>query len=214
MSIPWGGSKSDTLYTFWTSGSLKPTENEAESQPDSSTLEDEVKRLKLDYNKLLLEKKTEVSALSDEKKFIWHQYNLMESDLSSRLKTKEAELRIANEKIGHLLATMETIQASNAEKDEVVARLKSTVEEKETISRKRGEEITRLARELEVVRKTRSNSETPVLRRCSSRSTTPSLASTGNREAKIQVTVRKENSITKVHDATNSGKVLTRNLVR
>ncbi|KAF9683141.1 hypothetical protein SADUNF_Sadunf05G0181300 [Salix dunnii] len=90
-------------------------------------LEAEVERLKLEYEKLVSEKNSEVSALLKEKTFVWNQYNNLESNLTSKLRSKEAEVENANEKIADVLATAELLQSSNDEKDEIIRGLNTKV---------------------------------------------------------------------------------------
>lgn len=47
-------------------------------------LEDEIKRLKREFNKLVSEKDAEVPALLTGKKFMWNKYKLLENILSTK----------------------------------------------------------------------------------------------------------------------------------
>lgn len=107
---------------------------------------------------------SKVIALLAERDFVWNQYKKRESDLTDRLKSKSTEVEQANEKIQKLLASMEILQSSNTEKDCIILKLKTELED---ASGKKSEEISRLSRELELLRKGKSASVTPVLRRCS-----------------------------------------------
>ncbi|KAL6995838.1 hypothetical protein U1Q18_005974 [Sarracenia purpurea var. burkii] len=111
-----------------------------------------------------------MEALLSERNFVWNQYKMRESDLTDRLKSKSTEVEQANEKIQNLLTSMEILQSSNSEKDKMILNLKTDMAELEAASVKKSEEISRLSRELELVRKARSNSITPVLRHCSAKS--------------------------------------------
>ncbi|KAJ0026360.1 hypothetical protein Pint_09378 [Pistacia integerrima] len=126
----------------------------------------EARKIKLQFDKLASEKRSEVSALLAEKDFIWHQYKLLENDLTTKLNSKRAEVDQANEKIAKLLANLEELQSSNNEKDELIAKLNTQVADKEAGTNKCNDEISRLSRELELLRKSRSASVTPLLNPC------------------------------------------------
>ncbi|TYK31489.1 putative Cytomatrix protein-related [Cucumis melo var. makuwa] len=132
----------------------------------SKALEKEVRRLRSEYEKLASEKSSEVSALVTEKKFVWHQYNVIEADYSSKLKNKQSELEHARLKVEELLATLEQLQNSNDEKDDVIATLQNQVGKMETDSCKLKDEISRLSNDLEVQRKSVNPTATPVLKPC------------------------------------------------
>lgn len=95
-------------------------------------------------------------ALLAERDFVWNQYKMREKDLTDRLKGKSREVEQVNEQIQKLLSSMERLQSSNSELEEA--------------SVKKSEEISRLSRELELLKKGGSVSTTPVLRCCSARS--------------------------------------------
>lgn len=111
-------------------------------------------------------KSIEVSAFLDERAFLWNQYKVMENDLTSKINSKRAEVDRANERIEKLLASMEQLQLSNNEKDETIAKLKTQIAQMETGSKKWNTEISRLTQELELLRKSRTASDTPALNRC------------------------------------------------
>lgn len=102
----------------------------------------------------------------DERAFLWNQYKVMENDLTSKINSKRAEVDRANERIEKLLASMEQLQLSNNEKDETIAKLKTQIAQMETGSKKWNTEISRLTQELELLRKSRTASDTPALNRC------------------------------------------------
>ena len=102
-------------------------------------------------------------ALLSERNFVWNQFKKRESDLMDRLKSKSSEVEQANEKIQELLSSVEILQLSKL-------KLKTNLAELEAASVKKNEEISRLSRELELLRKASSDSVTPVLRRCSATS--------------------------------------------
>ncbi|KAL0884708.1 hypothetical protein Bca101_008689 [Brassica carinata] len=56
----------------------------------------QMRRLKLEYEKLASEKKCEVSDLSRENGFVWSQLKCMESGFTDKLKKKEDEIAQAN----------------------------------------------------------------------------------------------------------------------
>lgn len=126
----------------------------------------EVRRLKHEYDKLASEKRKEVSALQVEKEFVWHQYKLLECELTDKLNGKRTELDQANEKIAKLLAGMEQLQSSNNEKDQCITSLKTNISEREAASCKLKDEVSRLSQELERLKKSGNSSDTPVLNRC------------------------------------------------
>ncbi|XP_022982194.1 uncharacterized protein LOC111481094 isoform X1 [Cucurbita maxima] len=132
----------------------------------SKALEGEVKRLRSEYEKLASEKRSEVTALVTEKKFLWNQYNIMENDCTRKLKSKQSELELANQKIEKLLASLEELQSSSNEKDGIIAMLQTQVGKMETDSSKLKHEISRLSRDLELQRKSFNANATPVLNPC------------------------------------------------
>ncbi|XP_031374876.1 uncharacterized protein LOC116189370 [Punica granatum] len=164
-------------------------------------LEDEIKRLKQEYDVLVLDKNAEISALLTEKKFVWNQYKILETNLNDKLKSKEAEIRLANEKVSGLLASMEKLQSSNDAKDEVIAKLESKIADKEALARKRGDELVRLAHELELLRRARCTSETPVLSRCT---TSGSITSSLGNKKGTRVSVNKPPSAAQGSDSTKN----------
>ncbi|KAK4859893.1 hypothetical protein QYF36_013709 [Acer negundo] len=141
----------------------------------SKMLEGEVKRLKLEYDKLASEKSKEVSSLLVEKEFVWHQYKLMETELTNKLNSKRAEVDQANENIANLLSSMEQLQSSNNEKDKCIANLKTNITEMEAGAGKLNDKISVLSRELELLRKSKNGSVTPMLNRCTAGDRTSNL---------------------------------------
>ncbi|XP_057469184.1 uncharacterized protein LOC130758336 [Actinidia eriantha] len=109
------------------------------------------------------ENNSKMVALLSERNFVWNQFKKRESDLMDRLKSKSSEVEQANEKIQKLLSSVEILQLSKL-------KLKTNLAELEAASVKKSEEISRLSRELELLRKARSDSVTPALRRCSATS--------------------------------------------
>ncbi|GFZ10417.1 hypothetical protein Acr_21g0010160 [Actinidia rufa] len=109
------------------------------------------------------ENNSKMVALLSERNFVWNQFKKRESDLMDRLKSKSSEVEQANKKIQELLSSVEILQISKL-------KLKTNLAELEAASVKKSEEISRLSRELELLRKARSDSVTPGLRRCSATS--------------------------------------------
>ncbi|CAK7346194.1 unnamed protein product [Dovyalis caffra] len=138
-------------------------------------LEAEVERLKLENEKLVSEKNSEVSALLKEKTFVWNQYSILESNLTSKLRSKEAEVEKANEKIVEVLATAELLQSSNDEKDEIIRRLNTKVAKMEADTENQKEEISKLSQQLEFLRKSRSAQVTPIMKPCGAQARTSTL---------------------------------------
>ncbi|KAL3514769.1 hypothetical protein ACH5RR_027486 [Cinchona calisaya] len=129
-------------------------------------LESNLKRLKCENKKLILDKNLEVSALLNEKNFIWNQYKLMETNFNDQLKQKHADVESANEKIQGLLSSMEELQSSTSLKDKIIARLNNDIAKLKCDLVKKDDEVFRLSRELEALRKLRNDASTPILRQC------------------------------------------------
>jgi len=123
--------------------------------------------LKGEYDKLSLEKYSEVSELLAEKKFVWNQYKIMENDYTAKLKSREAEVEKANEKIKVLVSGMEQLRSEHYEKDSKICELESKIAEMEAETKSLNKEISGLSMELESLRKLQNNHVTPVLNRCS-----------------------------------------------
>ncbi|KAF8023577.1 hypothetical protein BT93_F0939 [Corymbia citriodora subsp. variegata] len=166
-------------------------------------LEEEMKKLRLEYDKLISEKNSEVSALLMEKNFVWHQYNILENDLNDKLKSKGAELELANQKISKLLTSMEKLEMMNGEKDDTIAELKSKIDEMEAILGQRNEEIARLAHESEVLKK---SMVTPVLSRCTSGNRTSKTEGKNSVDYKRSVLMKKEMGHPQVSDSLKDSK--------
>lgn len=171
-----------------------------EEQP-SGSLESELRRLKQEYDKLVLEKDNEVSALVAEKKFVWNQYKILETDCANKLKKKRAEVEEAEEKVHRLLASMEQLQSSNDEKDDRIARLTSQLTKTREESNKFKEETRRLSRELDLLRKSGSGLATPVLTQCTSRKRTSNWGSIipkkGSSALQAQISAREAEKVPK-----------------
>ncbi|XP_043708467.1 chromosome partition protein Smc [Telopea speciosissima] len=137
-----------------------------EEQRRSKLLEGEVRKLKRAQEKLNSENNSEVSALLTERNFLWNQFKKMESDYDSLLKSKLSEIQLANEKIEKLIASMEQLESSNGEKDETILMLRTDLAKLEAAMDHSNTEFSRLSKELESLRNSRSASVTPVLNRC------------------------------------------------
>ncbi|KAJ1420864.1 myosin-7 [Sesbania bispinosa] len=141
--------------------------NSGEKEKCSGEIQDELRRLKGECEKLALEKSSEVSALLAEKKFVWNQYNIMEKDYSNKLRTKQAEVERTNEKIKVLVSSMEQLQSENNKKDSTILQLESKVADMEAETKRLNNKISGLSVELESLKKSRNNQVTPVLNPCS-----------------------------------------------
>lgn len=167
----------------------------------SKGVDDDLRKLQQEYDKLALEKKTEVSALLSQKQFVWNQYNLLEKDCTSKLKSKQSEVDQADEKIQALLASMEQLQSSNKEKDDKIASL-------ETDFTKLKEENSKVLRELESLRKSASASATPVLNHCSAGTRAYNLRGKNSALDRSIVTVKKESSAAQLTDPLKNTKMV------
>ncbi|KAJ8772726.1 hypothetical protein K2173_027903 [Erythroxylum novogranatense] len=154
----------------------------------------EVDRLRLEYEKLASEKNSEISALLKEKSFVWHQYNVLESNLTTKLKSKESEVGKANEKITTVIAHAEMLQASNNEKDETIEKLQTKLDHMEAETSNYKEQISKLSQELELLRKSNNTLVTPVLKPCNGepKSSQPGIKCSNRDRSKILV--KKEQS--------------------
>ncbi|OAY22696.2 epidermal growth factor receptor substrate 15 homolog [Manihot esculenta] len=165
----------------------------------SKRLHDEVKRINFEYEKLASEKHSEISALLKEKSFVWHQYNVLETNLNDKLKSKQAEIDKANEKIAKVLDSVELLHSSNSEKDEMIEKLKVKLAEVEEERNKLKEEIPLLSHELESLRKSTSALVTPAPKNGStgSKASSQRVKSSGRKGSSI--VVKKESSEKAVH---------------
>lgn len=142
-------------------------ENGNSEAADNKSLEEEIQKLKLEYEKLASQKKCEVSDLLRENGFAWSQFKCIESGFIDKLKRKDDEIAQANTKISSLISYQEQLQSSNHDKDEIISRLKAKVAEMEKNSTKKDEEISKLSLNLESLKKSRGL--TPILTRCTTR---------------------------------------------
>ncbi|KAM7514064.1 hypothetical protein LguiA_003647 [Lonicera macranthoides] len=157
-------------------------------------LESEVRKLKYENEKL----NSKNSALSSERDFVWKQFKKIESNLTDQLKTKHDEIEQANEKIQKLLANMEQLQSSNTGKDDKIMVLRTSMAKLEYDSFKKSEEISRLTKEIELLRKSKSDSVTPVLRHCTIEQRMSRLGGKKSGMDGRSVTVRKDSHSSEV----------------
>nr|DAD22381.1 TPA_asm: hypothetical protein HUJ06_023844 [Nelumbo nucifera] len=161
-------------------GDLKSVDNTKEEERRSKTLEGEVRKLKRAYESLKSKNTSEVSAILSERNFVWNQFKKLESDYNSLLKNKRAEVGQANEKIEKLLASLEQLQSSNNEKDDIILKLKTDLAKLEAEKDKSNKEISRLSKELELLRSSQSPLVTSSLNGCTAKSDAHSLKSKNN----------------------------------
>ncbi|KAJ8538266.1 hypothetical protein K7X08_014806 [Anisodus acutangulus] len=100
----------------------------------------------------------------EDENFIWNQFNKLEQDMAEQLRRKCTELEHANEKIQVFTRNIEELQSSNTNKDNTIAALRTQIAKLESDFVRKGEEISKLSTELELLKKSRSASITPVLR--------------------------------------------------
>ncbi|KAE8057245.1 hypothetical protein FH972_013951 [Carpinus fangiana] len=167
----------------------------------SKILEGEIRRLKSEYEKLALEKSSEVSALVAEKKFVWNQYKIMENDYTSKLGSNRAEVAKANETIEKLLSRVEQLQSLSHERDEMIARLRNKVAEMEAETNKLNEATSRTSQKLDLLKKSKSSSVTPVLNCCTARAQRSCVVANKSGSNRSNITVKKESSTAQFPDS-------------
>ncbi|KAE8682134.1 Detected protein of unknown function [Hibiscus syriacus] len=163
------------------------------------TLEDNVRRLKLQYENLVSEKSSQATALMAENKFAWNQFNILESRYTDKLNSKQSELEKANKRIEALISHMEELRSSNAEKDEIIERLKAELSQKEADA-SRFREASKIPRDVELSRKSTTASHTPVIKRCTAGGKTSILRGKNGSRDRCNIIVRTEDSIPSVPD--------------
>ncbi|XWS14461.1 hypothetical protein CRYUN_Cryun35bG0011500 [Craigia yunnanensis] len=164
------------------------------------TLEDDVRRLKLEYENLASEKSSQVAALMAENKSAWNQFNVLESQCTDKLNSKHSELEKANRKVEALFSNIEELRSSNAGKDEIIERLKAEVSQKEADASRFHEEVSKISREVELLRKSRSASCTPVIKRCAAGGRTSVLGDKNGGRDGCNILVKKESPALHVLD--------------
>ncbi|XP_047326279.1 uncharacterized protein LOC124929946 [Impatiens glandulifera] len=130
---------------------------------------DDLSDFKSLYNHLLLQldnnnmNSSEMLSLKSERDFIWNQFKKMESDLTNRLKNQTNLIENGDAKIEELVVTMNKLETSNLDKDELIMKLKSDVAKLEADSIAKGEEVSRLTREVESLRKGTSENKSRIM---------------------------------------------------
>lgn len=162
-------------------------------------LEDDIRRLQLQYKNLVSEKSCQVTALVAENKFAWNQFNVLESQYTDKLNTKQSELDKANKRIEALMSDMEELRSSIAEKDEIIERLKAELSRKKADA-SRFQQVSITSGEVESLRKSRSASCTPVIKRCAAGGRTYVMSGKNSGRDPCNITVKKENSASHVPD--------------
>jgi hypothetical protein len=167
----------------------------------SKILEGEIRRLKSEYEKLALEKSSEVSALVAEKKFVWNQYKILENDYTGKLGSTRAEVAKANETIEKLLSRVEQLQSLNHERDEMIVRLRNKVADMEAETNKLNEATSRTSQKLDLLKKSKSSSVTPVLNCCTARAQQSCVVANKSGSNRSNITVKKESSALQFPDS-------------
>ncbi|KAF5780160.1 hypothetical protein HanXRQr2_Chr11g0468821 [Helianthus annuus] len=106
------------------------------------------------------------SALKAERDFAWNQFNKTDDKLQELIKKTRSEVQTTNDKVQKLITDLEQSQSLNMEKNRRISALQDDIAILEFDSRKKSEEISRLTKELELLRGDSDSSLTPVLRRC------------------------------------------------
>lgn len=128
-------------------------------------LENEVAKIKREYEKLSVKSSSDKSALQAEMNFVWNQYKEMESNYTDQLRTKSDEVDKANEKVMKLIESLEQLHSSNTDKDVKIQTLRADITKLEAESNKKDGEISRLRKELESLRSANTAGES-VLKHC------------------------------------------------
>ncbi|MBA0808582.1 hypothetical protein Gohar_024310 [Gossypium harknessii] len=162
-------------------------------------LEDDIRRLQLQYKNLVSEKSCQVTALVAENKFAWNQFNALESQYTDNLNTKQSELDKANKRIEALMSDMEELRSSIAEKDEIIERLKAELSRKKADA-SRFQQVSTTSGDVESLRKSRSASCTPVIKRCAAGGRTYVMGGKNSGRDPCNITLKKENSAPHVPD--------------
>lgn len=176
----------------------------------SEALESEVIELRKEYDKLLLKKTAEVSALLLEKDFVWHQLRTMENDYSDKLRKKTDEAVNANEKIINLIARIEELQSSNNDKDITIQARESKIAKMEADAVSQRNEMSRVKYQLETLKKSTYTAATPSLQHRPTESVKLNMVSKSNEKlSRSSARVKRENYERKgSYHADHSEKVL------
>ncbi|CAN1163333.1 hypothetical protein LINPERHAP2_LOCUS24978 [Linum perenne] len=172
--------------------SAERNEGDTRCSSDSKTATNsEVQRLTLEYKKLAFEK----TALSREKSFITNQLNILETNLTKKLKDKQAEADQSHAKMAQVFETAEQLQCCNIDKDETIEELKARVSEMEEEGHKWEDKVSKLSQELEGL-KNKSQVGTPVLRSCNEERdqapSSPAISTSGKDCEEVHVTLGKQ----------------------
>ncbi|KAI7735937.1 hypothetical protein M8C21_000660 [Ambrosia artemisiifolia] len=106
------------------------------------------------------------SALKAERDFVWNQFKKTDDKLQEHIKKTRFEVEAANKKVQHLIANLDQSESLNIEKNRRISAFQDEIAVLEFESRKKSEEISRLTKELELLRGDSNSSITPILRRC------------------------------------------------
>ncbi|XP_010416479.1 PREDICTED: uncharacterized protein LOC104702322 isoform X2 [Camelina sativa] len=98
---------------------------------DCKLLEDKLKKLKLEFEKLAFKKGCEVSTLLQEYGFAWSEFKCIESRFTDKLMRRDEEIKQANKNILSLVTIQEQLESSNHEKDKIISGLMAKVAELE-----------------------------------------------------------------------------------
>ncbi|KAE8684460.1 Detected protein of unknown function [Hibiscus syriacus] len=170
------------------------------------TLEDAGRSLKLIDKTRVSEKSSQAIALMAKNNFAWNQLNVLESQYKNKLNNKQFELEKSNKRIETLISYMEELSSSNAEKDEIIERLKAELSRKEA-GATRFQEVAKISREAETSRKSTSASCTPVIKRCAAGGRTSVLGGKNGSRDRCNIVLQKENTAPNVPDHKDNEKV-------
>ncbi|XP_076954671.1 uncharacterized protein LOC143629229 [Bidens hawaiensis] len=137
--------------------------------------------------------KNSAESLKTERNFAWNQYKKTDNKLQELIKRTKLEVEGANEKLHQLISDLEVSESLNMEKDRKIASLQDDLVGLELDSRKKSEEISRLTKELELLRSDSDCSITPALRHCmaksskNSRSSDVAIIEKGGRSSKRKI---------------------------
>ncbi|KAF5805875.1 hypothetical protein HanXRQr2_Chr05g0214561 [Helianthus annuus] len=171
-----------------------------DERADLKLLFDEVSRFLTEPKRVTRSSGKDVveSSLKAERDFAWNQYMKTDNKLQELIKRTKSEVEGANEKLQKLIYDLEQSESLNMEKDREISSLKDDMVVLELDSRKKSEEISRLTKELELLRGDSDRSITPVLRRCmaadsskNSRSSDMAIVKKGGRSSKRKSTESK-----------------------
>ncbi|XP_071711947.1 uncharacterized protein [Rutidosis leptorrhynchoides] len=131
-------------------------------------------------------------ALKAERDFAWNQFKKTDNELQELRKRTKSEVEAANSKVNKLIHDLEESQLSNLDKNKTISSLQDNITVLESDSRRKSEEISRLTKELELLKSGSNRSITPALRRCMNASTSHS-SDTDSSEKGVRSSKRKAN---------------------